>query len=69
MTAGIAIKGGEKLHPTLGACSFCGADLFSSRRSVQGPGVQICEQCVLLCCEALGWRCVPLDGASEEASR
>jgi hypothetical protein len=30
-------------------CSFCGADRQASRKVISGPGVFICDECVLAC--------------------
>jgi ATP-dependent Clp protease ATP-binding subunit ClpX len=34
-------------------CSFCGKDQSQVRKLVAGPGVYICDQCILLCREVL----------------
>jgi hypothetical protein len=36
-----------------GACSFCGKRQDQVRRLIAGPGVWICNQCVVLCVEIL----------------
>ena len=35
------------------ACSFCGKDSTQVERIIIGPGVNICNECVSLCCELL----------------
>ena len=35
-------------------CSFCGRDLNGSVTVVQGPGVNICEDCIRLCMDLVG---------------
>jgi hypothetical protein len=36
-----------------GTCSFCGKRQDQVRRLIAGPGVWICNQCVVLCVEIL----------------
>jgi hypothetical protein len=36
-----------------GTCSFCGNRQDQVRRLIAGPGVWICNQCVVLCVEIL----------------
>jgi len=36
-----------------GTCSFCGKRQDQVRRLIAGPGVWICNECVLLCVEIL----------------
>ena len=44
---------GEAIKRRSWRCSFCGKGKDSVRRLVAGPGVFICDQCVLLCNEGL----------------
>ena len=41
-------KGAVKECRTKAVCSFCGADKSTVRRLIAGPGVLICEQCVVV---------------------
>ena len=34
-------------------CSFCGKSEQQANRMIQGPGVQICDECVRLCMSIL----------------
>ena len=37
-------------RPTnLSMCSFCGKSLAEGRKLIPGPGVYICDNCVILC--------------------
>lgn len=35
--------------PALTHCSFCGKDHLSAKKFIAGPGVYICDACVLVC--------------------
>jgi ribosomal protein L37AE/L43A len=41
---------------TASACSFCGKRQDQVRRLIAGPGVWICNECVVLCVEILAKR-------------
>ena len=41
-------------------CSFCGRDVDRVKGLIAGPGVFICDECVLLCVEALGEKGLPV---------
>jgi hypothetical protein len=34
-------------------CSFCGKDHTDVSKLIAGPGVYICDECVIVCCEIL----------------
>jgi ATP-dependent protease Clp ATPase subunit len=34
-------------------CSFCGKDHTDVAKLIAGPGVYICDECVIVCCEIL----------------
>src|ERR1041384_3917420 len=36
-------------QPNLTLCSFCGKSHAEVKKLIQGPGVYICDNCVLLC--------------------
>jgi hypothetical protein len=47
-------KGAVKECRTKAVCSFCGADKSTVRRLIAGPGVLVCEQCVVQAQDLLG---------------
>jgi hypothetical protein len=47
-------KGAVKECRTNAVCSFCGADKNVTQRLIAGPGVLVCEQCVVLAQDLLG---------------
>jgi ClpX C4-type zinc finger len=47
-------KGAAKECRNKAVCSFCGADRSSVRRLIAGPGVLICEQCVVMAQDLIG---------------
>jgi hypothetical protein len=47
-------KGAVKECRTTAVCSFCGADKSTVRRLIAGPGVLVCEQCIVLAQDLLG---------------
>jgi ClpX C4-type zinc finger len=47
-------KGAVKECRTTAVCSFCGADKSTARRLIAGPGVLVCEQCIVLAQDLLG---------------
>jgi ribosomal protein L37AE/L43A len=48
--------GGSGKATTACACSFCGKRQDQVRRLIAGPGVWICNGCVVLCVEILAKR-------------
>jgi len=69
-------KGAVKQCRTTAVCSFCGADKNMTQRLIAGPGVLVCEQCVVLAQDLLGkggervseqTRLVDLDPADRKA--
>ena len=54
-------KGAVKECPTVGSCSFCGADRSTARRLIAGPGdLLVCEQCVVLAQDLIAGRGEPV---------
>ena len=47
-------KGAVKECRIDAVCSFCGADKSTARRLIAGPGVLVCERCVVLAQDLLG---------------
>jgi hypothetical protein len=69
-------KGAVKECRATAVCSFCGADKSTARRLIAGPGVLVCEQCVIWAQDLLGGggervseqiRLVDLDPANRKA--
>jgi hypothetical protein len=69
-------KGAVKECRTKAVCSFCRAGTGTARRLIAGPGVLVCEQCVILAQDLLGeggervserTRLVDLDPADHKA--
>jgi ribosomal protein L37AE/L43A len=59
-------RGSGKPTPAC-ACSFCGKRQDQVRKLIAGPGVWICNECVVLCVEILAEPCE--SGTILEASR
>jgi ClpX C4-type zinc finger len=47
-------KGAVKECRNKAACSFCGADSSAVRRLIAGPGVLVCDQCVVMAQDLIG---------------
>lgn len=43
----------DQVKSTALICSFCGIEQSQCKKIVQGPGVNICDQCVELCQEII----------------
>lgn len=41
------------MDPQLCCCSFCGKLSTQVAKLIAGPGVYICDECVIICCEIL----------------
>lgn len=47
-------KGAVRECRTKARCSFCGVDTDTARRLIAGPGVLVCDQCIVLAEDLLG---------------